>query len=124
MFVFNIFILVHMYMHGMTILQDALELCKFGNWKIWGDVIAGKASREQPILLFPTWVKKKVLFFVFERQTIKIVKNMVEIMKQILNWSGLRGKNVKFKEWIFAKVCWNFWEKNFTSTKKDYMQPP
>ena len=89
MFVFNICIFIHLHTDDMTILQDPLVLRKLRNWRIWRDLLASKAFRKPPKLLFPTQKKKK-FFFYFQKKLSKIW--LICIMKQILKWSGLRGK--------------------------------
>lgn len=53
-FVVNICTFMHLYTHGMVILQYALALHKLGKWRISRDLFADKVSKEQSILLFLT----------------------------------------------------------------------
>ena len=97
---FLAFVLLYICTHGMAILQDALILPKLGNWKIWRDLFAGKASPRSFTTCKQissntsanTFCNLKWFFFYFQKKIkwIKLSKIwFVSIMKQKLNWSGL-----------------------------------
>ena len=46
----------------MEILQDALLLHKFGEWRIWRDLFTGKASIQECTQYFFFWPEKKIIF--------------------------------------------------------------
>lgn len=100
MYVFSICTFMHLYTHGMAILQDALILPKVGNWKIWRDLFAGKAfprsfttcKQISSNTSANTFCNMKLFFFYFQKKKNKSKLSKIwfaSIMKQKLNWSGL-----------------------------------